>query len=149
MFHKTKDNKYVNLAHVLHVAVEKAPIDSDGSQRFDITFHLTTGATVSDWGFGPYLRLSSTMIAAEPGYFALDTMPGEDGKLTVFRSPVVGWTRDEGGIVLPLCAYSMRIDYMTPILQPDGRVLTSDGTYVESEADWLASIQNPRILRRV
>ena len=38
---------------------------------------------------------------------------------------------------------------MTPILQPDGRVLTSDGTYAESEADWFASKQNQRILRRV
>ena len=151
MFHRTRDNKYVNLAHVLHVAVEKAQIGSVGSRRFDVTFHLTTrrdpsaiGSSARTCGF------PGAMIAAEPRVFCAGhhaRSKGAGRRSSAHRSSAGRVMRR--ALFVPLCPYAMRIDYLTPILQPDGRVLTSDGTYAESEADWFASIQNPRILRRV
>ena len=55
-------------------------------------------------------------------------IPVEEGGPTLIRSPIVGWTRDEEGVVVPLCPYAMRIDYMTPILEPESLLLTSDGS---------------------
>ena len=112
-------------------------IEADGERRSKAT--LINGATVRLFGdLDQIRRLFCPVVAARPGYTALDYYEDAHGEPVVARMPVIAW-RLEGYFVTPVTPADndmLSLNTESTILLPDGQIVQPGDQIFPNEESW-------------